>query len=170
MKAKKIALGFVIICLALTFSSCKHPSYHSGPLVQIGAVAPNFSLPDMNGREISLDQFRGKVVMLDFWASWCGPCRMTMPVIERLEREYADIMVTLAVNLNEPWETVHAYVKRNDIHSQVLLDELGRIGQRYGVHGIPVNFIIDREGIVRHIQEGFDPGMESRLRREIDKL
>jgi thiol-disulfide isomerase/thioredoxin len=166
MMIKKVAVVIGCVLLALTISNCSRV----GTVVQKGSEAPNFRLPDLNGREISLDQFRGKLVLLDFWASWCGPCRMTMPVIDKLEQDYADILVSLAVNLNEPWDTVHAYVKSNDIHSQVLLDEKGSIGQRYGVHGIPIQFLLDRDGIVRHIQEGFGPGMEAQLRAQIDKL
>lgn len=148
-------------------SSCTHPP--SAPL-QIGSPAPKFTLPDLNGRQVSLDQFKGRVVMLDFWATWCGPCRMTMPLLGNLEKEYRDTMTLLAVNLQEPRNVVRDYVQKQNINSQVLLDENGSVGEVYGTDSIPMQVLIDKNGIVRHIQVGFSPRMATQLRSVINSL
>ena len=87
-------------------------------MLEIGQAAPNFKLPDLSGQQVSLDQYKGKVVMLDFWATWCGPCRMTMPLMESIQKEYADTLVLLAVNLQEPRDVVRDYVRAQNIHSR----------------------------------------------------
>ena len=139
-------------------------------MLEIGQAAPNFKLPDLNGQQVSLDQFKGKIVMLDFWATWCGPCRMTMPVVEKLQKEYADTMVLLAINLQESRDEVRDYIRAEGIHSRVLLDEEGAVGAMYGAESIPLQILIDKQGIIRFVMAGYGPGMASRFRTEINKL
>ncbi|MDR0842324.1 MAG: TlpA family protein disulfide reductase [Acidobacteriota bacterium] len=146
-------------------SSCGR---QSGSL--IGNPAPSFKLQDVEGQEVSLEQFRGKIVLLDFWATWCEPCRMTMPVVEKLSKEYPDDLVLLAVNLQETRDDVAPYVAEQGIHSRVLLDEQGTVGGAYGTEVIPMQFLIDREGIVRDIKAGFAPSMAAQLRSQIEQL
>lgn len=165
---KVLGTGTLLILSALMLSSCSRPP--SAPLLQIGSPAPKFTLPDLNGRQVSLDQFKGKVVMLDFWATWCGPCRMTMPLLGNLEKEYRDTMILLAINLQEPKNVVRDYVQKQNINSQVLLDENGSVGEVYGTDSIPMQVLIDKNGIVRHIQVGFSPRMATQLRSVIDSL
>ena len=165
------ALIYVTLCISvLILSSCARPPQESEPAVQIGQPAPNFKLRDLAGRQVSLDQFKGNVVMLDFWATWCGPCRMTMPVMESLQKEYANRMVLLTIDLQEPLDVVRDYVRAHGIHSIVLLDEEGSVGEVYGASPIPMQFLIDKQGIIRHVQMGFEPGMAIPLRSQIDRL
>ena len=144
--------------------------YRPESLVDIGVSAPSFQLEDLNGQDISLEQFRGKIVLLDFWATWCEPCRMTMPVVERLSREYSNDVVLLAVNLMETQKEVERYVAEEGIQSHVLLDKNGSVGRIYGAESIPMQFLIDRDGIVRNIQMGFSSSMASKLRSQIEPL
>jgi thiol-disulfide isomerase/thioredoxin len=168
---KKTLLACVMLIFsAIMISSCTRPPSESEAKVQVGRAAPNFKLPDLSGREISLDQYKGKIVMLDFWATWCGPCRMTMPLVEKLQSQYSNSLVLLAINLQEPKDIVRDYVREQSIHSQVLLDEQGSVGETYGIESIPMQVLVDKSGIVRHIQMGFSPRMSSQLRAEIDKL
>jgi thiol-disulfide isomerase/thioredoxin len=169
-KKRMLALIGIFIFLSMLFSSCtRHPS-ESEATVQIGLPAPNFKLPDLNGKEISLDQFKGRVVVLDFWATWCGPCRMTMPLMENLQKEYKSSMALLAIDLQESKDVVGDYVLQQGIHSQVLLDEKGSVGAAYGTDALPTQIIIDKEGIVRRVQAGFGPKTLSQLRAEIERL
>jgi thiol-disulfide isomerase/thioredoxin len=161
---KVLGTATLLILSEFMLSSCSRP-----PL-QIGRPAPKFTLPDLNGRQISLDQFRGKIVMLDFWATWCGPCRMTMPLLGNLEKEYRDTMILLAINLQEPKNMVRDYVQKQNINSHVLLDENGSVGEMYETDSIPMQVLIDKNGIVRHIQLGFKPGMATELRSVIHSL
>jgi thiol-disulfide isomerase/thioredoxin len=167
---KACVTGVILIFSAILFSSCIRPPSESMPAVQIGQAAPKFQLPDLSGRQVSLDQLKGKVVMLDFWATWCGPCRMTMPQVEKLQREYPNALVLLAINLQEPKDVVRDYVRSQGISSRVLLDEQGSVGEAYGAAGIPTQVLIDKNGIVRYIQEGFNPRMLAYFRAEIEKL
>jgi thiol-disulfide isomerase/thioredoxin len=161
-----VIFGFWVIVL----SNCTRPPSEPESAIQIGQTAPSFKLSDLNGREISLSQYKGKIVLLDFWATWCGPCRMTMPLLERLQKEYPDTMVQLAVNLQETKDVVRDYVKAQGIRAMVLLDEQGSVGEAYGAEAIPRQVIIDKKGVVQYIQTGFSPTMSSQLRAEIERL
>jgi thiol-disulfide isomerase/thioredoxin len=168
--ARKILAVSMAALFMMMLSSCRRPPLRQEAVVEIGLPAPKLKLPDLKGQEVSLDQFKGKVVMLDFWATWCGPCQQTMPVIEKLEKEYSDTLVVLAINLQESKDEVAEYVKRQAITSRVLLDESGAIGTIYGTDSIPMQFLIDKNGIVRHVQMGYSPKMASQLRAQIEQL
>jgi len=169
MTKKLLIAGAVLLSWTLLVSGCNRPSGEN-PSLEVGRPAPPFKLPDLNGHQISLDQYKGKVVMLDFWATWCGPCRMTMPLLEKLQKEYPNKMVLLAINLEEPRETVRDYLRQQGLNPYVLLDEKGSLGEIYGTDAIPMQVLIDKEGIVRDIKTGFSPSMLSQLRAEIERL
>jgi len=138
--------------------------------LEIGQPAPEFKLPDLSGNAVSLTQYQGKIVLVDFWATWCGPCRLSMPLLEDLQKEYPNELVLLAVNLQEPLDEVRQYVTAQRIRSRVLLDEEGTVGRAYGSESIPMQVLIDQKGIVRDIQMGFSTSMGTRLREEVRKL
>ena len=168
MKAWKNIIAYIILAFSLgVLSSC---IYRPEAVVNIGQPAPHFILPDLDGREISLEKFKGKIVLLDFWATWCAPCRMTMPVVEKLSKEYPDDMILLAVNMLEPKDAVEKYAFEYALSSQVLLDKEGTVSSTYGAYAIPMQFLIDRFGIVRHIQTGYGPNMASQMRAQIESL
>lgn len=170
MLKRPLVTSIVLIFSAVMLMSCARPPSEVETGVEIGWTAPKFKLPGLNGRETSLDQYKGKIVMLDFWATWCGPCRMTMPLVETLQKEYPNDLVLLAINLEEPRNVVLDYIRRQNIASTVLLDENGTVGEAYGATSIPMQVLLDRQGIVRHVQIGFSPRMASQLRTEIEKL
>ena len=159
-----------LILTAVMLSGCARSESEMQNLAEMDKPAPNFTLRDLGGQEVSLDQFRGKIVLMDFWATWCGPCRMTMPLLERLEKEYSSVMVQLAINQFEPIDEVREYVQSQGVHAKVLLDEDGSVSTAYRVGSIPTQFLIDRKGILRHVQLGFSPDMTAELRLEIEKL
>jgi thiol-disulfide isomerase/thioredoxin len=135
--------------------------------LSVGRQAPAFRLPDLQGHEVSLAQFKGKVVVLDFWASWCGPCRRSMPELEKLQHRYGDRMTLLAINLMETPEEIKSFLSSQKINPNVLLDSEGTVGRIYKSNAIPMQVLIDKEGIVRFVSVGFRPGV---LNSEIDKL
>ncbi len=109
--------------------------------------APDFTLKGSTGADVSLSSFRGKVVILNFWATWCPPCRAEMPSMERLYAELKDEGIELvAVDLQEPEKTVKEFIEENDYTFPVLLDSSGRVGAIYGARSIPTSFLIDAEG------------------------
>jgi thiol-disulfide isomerase/thioredoxin len=170
-KNRLFLVSGILIFSAMMISGCSRPPSESESSVQVGQPAPKFKLRDLNGKEITLDQYKGRVVLLDFWATWCNPCRMTMPIFERLQKEYSSTLVLLAINLQEPKETVQEYVYSQGIHSQVLLDEEGSVGMAYGTESIPMEVLVDKQGIVRQVHMGYDPRSTiSKLRAEIEQL
>jgi thiol-disulfide isomerase/thioredoxin len=162
----------IIVCGILVFSlgmflSC---GYRPETMADIGKPAPSFKLFDLDGQEVSLEKFYGKIILLDFWATWCTPCRMTMPVVERLSKEYSDDMVVIAINMQEPKDAVEKYAFEQAVSSLILLDKEGAVSSAYGAYAIPMQFIIDRSGIVRHIQTGYSSNMASQMRAQIEQL
>jgi peroxiredoxin len=122
--------------------------------IAVGDTAPNFTLPDLAGKSVSLSQFRGKVVILDFWASWCAPCRASMPSLESLyDSVKGDGVVMLGVSLDRSESDAVTFLKQNGYTEMIALygslSSAEGVASRYGVYGIPHTFIIDREGIIR---------------------
>jgi cytochrome c biogenesis protein CcmG/thiol:disulfide interchange protein DsbE len=112
-------------------------------------VAPNFTLKDLNGKEVKLEDHRGKIVFLNFWATWCMPCRKEMPSMEKLYTEFKDKDFTiLAVDVQEKAEKVRAFKARFKLNFPILLDSDGRVGLRYAGWSIPTTYLIDRGGFL----------------------
>jgi thiol-disulfide isomerase/thioredoxin/outer membrane lipoprotein-sorting protein len=114
-----------------------------------GKPAIDFTLKDLNGRAHSLKSLRGKVVLLDFWATWCGPCRVTMPQVAKIHAEYKNRGVeVMSINVGESATKAGAYVKKNGYLFTTLLDQDHRVSSQYRVNGIPTLVVIDRAGTV----------------------
>jgi thiol-disulfide isomerase/thioredoxin len=112
-----------------------------------GKEAAEFTLTDLNGIEVSLEDFHGKNVYLNFWATWCPPCRSEMPDLERIHQSYKDKdLVVLAVNIGEDKGTVEAYIKESNFSFRVLLDSDQRVAAEYRISSIPQSYFINREG------------------------
>jgi peroxiredoxin len=111
-----------------------------------GDEAPPFSLPDLEGRQVSPGSFKGRLVILHFWATWCPVCRDEMPILEEAARARAADLVVLGVNLGEKRETVAAYVRDAAITFPILLDARGRVASAYGVLALPITIIVGRDG------------------------
>jgi len=111
--------------------------------------APDFTLPAPDGRKVSLRSFRGKVVFLNFWATWCESCRDEMPSMERLYREFKGKgLEIVAVNVKDQRRDALAFVKELKLSYPVLMDPEGEVGLLYGAFGLPVTYLIDRKGVV----------------------
>ena len=112
-------------------------------------MAPDFTLKDLDGNEVSLSDYKGKIVVLNFWATWCRYCIEEMPDFNELDKEMADAGdgVVLAVNVQEPYNKVNEYITNNNFGIKVLLDEDGYIaGAIYGVEGYPTTFVLNKDG------------------------
>lgn len=122
---------------------------------EVGQMAPEFTLDDLDGNPISLSDLRGRVVLLEFWATTCGACRLTMPHLEMLRAEYAaDGLVVVAVSIDRTGSVVREYVETNGYSEFIVAhgseSEARAVKARYGVSGVPHTFVIDRQGVVRH--------------------
>ena len=128
--------------------------------VEVGEPAPPFALPGMGGTEtVALADLSGKVVVLDFWASWCAPCREALPFYSDLHRELSDRgLVVLAVNVDEDLEDAQRFLAGRALAQPTIRDADWEVGRRYGVAVLPASVVIDRGGIVRGRHVGFDAG------------
>ena len=121
------------------------------PLV-VGKVAPDFLLPDLNDKQLRLSDYRGKVVFLNFWATWCKPCREEMPSMEVLFKNFEkDGLVILAVSIDRVTtkKEIPPFVKGLNLTFPVLVDSWGQTDKRYKLMGVPETYIIDQQGILR---------------------
>lgn len=111
--------------------------------------APDFSLPDLDGRIVRLRHFQGKIVFLNFWATWCRPCREEMPSMERLYQEFKDKgLIILAVDIRESPEKVRKFMQDFRLSFTALLDSKGKVSDLYGIFGIPTTYIVGGKGEV----------------------
>jgi peroxiredoxin len=120
--------------------------------VKLGEPAPNFQLLDMQGRLVALSDLRGKVVMVNFWATWCGPCRVEMPAMEALYQTFSrkDFEI-LAVSTDAQGMTVtRPFQQENRLTFPILHDADYRVGLIYGARSLPMTFMVDRQGVIRH--------------------
>jgi peroxiredoxin len=140
--------------------------------VQKGQRAPEFSLPSLKGSNVALSQLRGKVVLVDFWAQWCEPCKKELPQLDRLSKEYAAKgVVVLAVNIDKQRDNAERMVKQLGLTLDVLLDPAGSVAGSYDLPKMPTSFVVDKKGIVRYVNEGFDgPKDVERFKHELDEL
>jgi len=110
-------------------------------------AAPDFTLEDLSGKRVSLKQFRGRVVFLNFWATWCIPCREEMPAMEKLHRELKDDgLEVVAVNFKESNQQVRKFFEELGLTFTALLDKDGEVSREYGVWSLPLSYFIDRRG------------------------
>lgn len=116
----------------------------------IGQPAPTFSADTPNGQAIDLEELRGSPVALNFWATWCAPCRLEMPELQRTAVRYADQgLVILGVNAGEPADQVNAYMDELKLTFPTVIDANGSIANQYGVYALPTTIWIDADGIIR---------------------
>ncbi|MEA3276198.1 MAG: TlpA disulfide reductase family protein [Pseudomonadota bacterium] len=122
--------------------------------VEVPAL-PELQLPDLSGQDRALSEFRGKVVLLNFWASWCGPCLEEMPSIQRLAEQIGDeSFAVIAVNVGEAKRRVKTSVDRLGIDFPVFLDKDGKVSKRWAATVLPTTYILDREGMIRYVGRG----------------
>jgi peroxiredoxin len=140
--------------------------------VQKGQRAPEFSLPSLKGTTVTLGSMKGKVVLVDFWAQWCEPCKKELPQLDRLAKEYAAKgVVIVAVNIDKQRDNAERMVKQLGVSLPVLLDPAGSVAGSYDLPKMPTSFVIDKKGIVRFVNEGFDgPKDVDRFKQELDEL
>ncbi len=116
---------------------------------EAGAKAPDFTLKDLNGQEVTLSDFRGQAVLINFWATWCPPCRFEKPILEEAyESHKGEDFVILAVNMRENEEEVRAFVEESGTTFPILLDKSGLVISLYKVYAAPTSFFVDKEGII----------------------
>ena len=147
----------------------------SGSLISSNAtansLAPNFTLKSKEGENVRLSDHRGQVVLLNFWASWCGPCRQEMPILDDMHNKYKSLGFTvLGVNLDAKSSKAIKYLKDTPVTFPVLYDPKGDVSGEYGVQIMPSTVIIDKDGKVRYLHEGYKTGYENDYIKQVKKL
>ncbi len=136
-----------------------------------GQLAPDFTLPDVNGQPFTLSEQKGKVVFLDFWATWCPPCQMSVPELMKLHKEYAGKGVEIvSLSVDDNVKKVIDFVAAKGITHRQLMVADSQVDRTYGVRGIPMFVIIDKEGKIQNLWTGFTPSMVDEWRSELDRL
>lgn len=133
--------------------------------------APDFTLKSRSGENVKLSELRGEVVMLNFWASWCGPCRKEMPLLDDLQSEYRDYGFTLlGVNVDEDRDSALKLLEQVPVDFTILFDPESRVSELYEVDAMPSTVLIDRDGKLRHLFRGYRAGYEDKYEQQVRKL
>ena len=133
--------------------------------------APNFTLTDRDGNTVSLEDLRGQVVMINFWASWCGPCRQEMPLLEQIHQRYEPLGFTLlGVNVEENSGDAVSWLKDRPVSFPILFDPDNGVSKLYDVVAMPSTVIVDRQGNVRFLHHGYQAGYEDQYQNQIREL
>ena len=150
-------LLIIIVAITLLMGLVTGCSGGSAPPqnIQSKNLAPDFSLKNLDGQTVSLSSLRGRPVMINFWASWCGPCWDEMPFLQQIYEDRDSYGVTLiTVNLRESLSVITQFMQSNNLSFPVLLDTDGSVSLNYNVSGIPTTFFIDKDGIIKEKRLG----------------
>lgn len=154
---------------ALVFSALAASSLAASSLE--GRTAPDFALPSAGGENLRLSEYRGNVVMINFWATWCGPCRQEMPLLDQLYNRYERVGFNLlGVNIDDDSNRAMQMVEELGVGFPVLFDERKEVSKLYDVEAMPVTVIVDRQGTVRFVHHGYKPGYEDHYLDQIRTL
>jgi peroxiredoxin len=135
------------------------------------SLAPSFTLPSRSGDMVSLEQLKGQVVMLNFWASWCGPCRQEMPLLDQMHKRYSSLGFTLlGVNVEANTKDAERWLADTPVSFPILFDKDSKVSKLYNVSAMPSTVFIDRKGNVRYLHRGYKPGDESEYLNQIRAL
>lgn len=157
-----VALGTIAMAVALLIAPA-----HS---IDKGTQAPAFSLQSLDGRQVTLDELKGKVVYLDFWASWCGPCRFSLPFMNKLVDKFSRAgLVVLAVNIDSDRAKAEKALSSFNAKYTVLLDPHSTLPAIYNPPKMPTSFVIGRTGVVTAVHEGFNPNDTGEIDSAIEK-
>ena len=162
MKIKNLALGLVVTVFAAT-------SLASSGLE--GQSAPDFALKSSTGENLRLSEYRGDVVMINFWATWCGPCRQEMPLLDELYNRYERVGFNLlGVNIDDDSRRAMQMIEELGVDFPVLFDDRKEVSKLYEVEAMPVTVLVDREGNVRYVHHGYKPGYEEKYLDQVRSL
>ena len=127
------------------------------------AATPEFTLPARDGGKLSLSELKGQVVMINFWATWCGPCRQEMPLLQQIQAKYEPLGFTLVgINVEPDSTEAEAWLTKVPVSFPILFDRQNTVAESFGVVGMPSTVFIDRSGNVRYVHRGYKPGDEAR--------
>ena len=161
MSLTRIAL-FAVICIFV---------WPVSQAATVSGAAPNFTLKSLSGKNIKLSELTGNVVLLNFWATWCGPCRQEMPLLNAIHKKYEALGFTvLGVNVEEQSDSARSYIKDSPVDFPILLDSSNKVSKLFNVVAMPTTVVIGRDGNMRFLHQGYKPGDEAEYRKMVKKL
>ena len=164
----KGSLSFAASLAVLIASGLTLTSVSAG---DVSGPAPDFALESRGGGMMSLEQHRGNVVMINFWATWCGPCRQEMPHLEALHQRYESLGFTLlGVNVEDDPEGAAEWLEETPVSFPILFDPENEVSELYDVVAMPTTVLVDRQGNKRYIHHGYQPGYEYDYQTQIRAL
>ena len=138
---------------------------------EVGKPAPELSITTLNDKgKISLDSMQGKVIVVDFWATWCGPCKQSFPKLEALSKKVSDKVIIVGVSVDDEKKGIVEFAKENGASFAIGWDEGHTIANRWKVGTMPTTFIVDATGKVRHIHDGYHDGETDVMEKELNAL
>jgi thiol-disulfide isomerase/thioredoxin len=164
----KLLIPRLVVALAICM-----PLWSVAAPVAVGDIAPAIDLPTLpdTSKQLTLESLRGKVVYVDFWASWCGPCRVSFPLLEDIRAQLAPRgFEVLAVNVDEFEDDALEFLQQVPVSYQVVRDASGTSPKTYGILGMPTGFLVDRQGVIRMVHQGFRKSDGPRLKAAIVEL
>ena len=139
--------------------------------IDLNKPAPDFTLKSLTGKNLKLSEMAGNVVLINFWASWCGPCREEMPLLNDLHNKYGPLGFSVyGVNVEEDVNGAKGFLKDFPVDFPVLLDSSNEVSKQYNVIAMPTTVVVDRDGKVRYLHKGYKSGDEARYRQMVKKL
>ena len=123
--------------------------------VKVGEPAPFFELPSVENSAHRLEDYKSKVVLVNFWASWCSPCRKELPLLDKLQAKHDDLVV-IAINIDSEKENALQFLRQYKVKSLVLFDLLTEVVAQYGAMAMPTSYILDKQGVIRYLHYGFN--------------
>lgn len=153
---KTLTIGALVLCSSSLFAA---------------DVAPDFTLKSSTGENIRLAEQRGQVVMLNFWASWCGPCREEMPLLSAMSKKYGPMGFALyGINVDADTDDAKKVLEKITVSYPILFDPESKLSDLYKVEGMPYSVLIDKKGEIRYIHKGYSPGDEKKYAKYIMEL
>ena len=157
----------IFFAIMLATVVCSSPSL-------AGELAPDFTLRDIDGKDVKLSTFKGKVVMVNFWATWCGPCKIEMPHLDKMDREFEDKgfeVISISTDDARAASKVKPLIKRGGYGFTVLLDKDTTVVAQYNpAKTLPYNALIGRDGRIHKVYQGYNPGDEVEMRNDVEEL
>ncbi|GGP38224.1 thiol:disulfide interchange protein [Shewanella algicola] len=162
--------GKCLIALGALLLSVQMLSMQAHALT-IGDAAPDFTLKNQQGTNLNLTEQRGEIILINFWASWCGPCRKEMPVLQKLQDKYQDLGVQVwGVNVEQQNQAGKDFLADLDLSFSIFFDQTNSLSKTYQVEAMPTTVIIDRNGKVRFVFQGYQDGYEKKYAAAIKQL
>lgn len=161
----KFARNYLLLLTCLVaWSGIAESASISGP-------APNFTLKSLSGKNIKLSELTGNVVLVNFWASWCGPCRQEMPLLDAIHKKYEPLGFTvLGINVEEQVANAKSFIDERPVDFPILFDSNNQVSKLYNVIAMPTTVVIDRDGKIRYIHQGYQSGDEVKYRKMVKTL